>query len=490
MNANVATQPVSMRPAPKVPLIASLISPLERALSIVLRFSGPADRAVERFFETHPKLGATERTCIAQAIFAVLRNLIEWTYLAREPEEGVPGLWIEPVDTRAWAAFFAQAPSLLRRRLAVQSLSHTLGYESVLAALDGEQAAWLSNNALHGPSRLHAHFAVPELINFPAWLADMLAAQYAGPELAECVAALQTSAPLDLRVNPLRVSRSEVLEALAAQGIEAEPTRYAPLGIRVQGNPKLTKASAGPAGVGFQKGWFEIQDEGSQLLAHLVAPKRGQTVVDFCAGAGGKTLALGALMRSTGRVYALDVDAKRLTKLEARRERSGLSNVHAIAIDSEHDSKLQRFIGPTAGKADRVLVDAPCSGLGTLRRQPDLKWRHTLASIADFANRQRSILRSAARLVKAGGRLIYATCSFLEMENEAVVAHFLAEHPQFHLLSAQSILAAQHIPLQTQCVNISTHSSSASSLKKGDALKLWPHRDGTDAFFAIVLEKE
>ncbi len=232
--------------------------------------------------------------------------------------------------------------------------------------------------------------------------------------------------------------------------------------MRVVGKPPLTKLDA------FQHGWLEVQDEGSQLLCSLVAPKRGEMVVDFCAGAGGKTLALGAMMRSTGRLYAFDISERRLAKLKPRLARSGLSNVNPVLIDSEHDAKIKRL----AGKIDRVLVDAPCSGLGTLRRNPDLKWRQSPESVAELAPKQLSILTSAARLVKMGGRLVYATCSILEEENEAIVTQFLADHPGFALVPARDVLAEQRIEIEM-----------------GDYLSLWPHRHATDGFFAAVLER-
>ncbi|MGN6666486.1 MAG: RsmB/NOP family class I SAM-dependent RNA methyltransferase, partial [Trinickia sp.] len=218
----------------------------------------------------------------------------------------------------------------------------------------------------------------------------------------------------------------------------------------------------------FEDGWIEVQDEGSQLLCALVAPRRGEMIVDFCAGAGGKTLALGAAMRSTGRLYAFDVSDRRLAKLKPRLARSGLSNVHPVLIDSEHDAKIKRL----AGKIDRVLVDAPCSGLGTLRRNPDLKWRQSPASVEELVPKQRSILASAARLVKPGGRLVYATCSMLDAENEGIVAQFLADHPDFALVPAGKVLAEQRIEVEM-----------------GDYLSLWPHRHATDGFFAAVLER-
>jgi 16S rRNA (cytosine967-C5)-methyltransferase len=191
-------------------------------------------------------------------------------------------------------------------------------------------------------------------------------------------------------------------------------------------------------------------------------------VVDFCAGAGGKTLLLGALMRSTGRLYAFDVSDKRLAKLKPRVARSGLSNVHPAAISSENDQRVKRL----AGKIDRVLVDAPCSGLGTLRRNPDLKWRQTPEAVTELTRKQADILASAARLVKPGGRLVYATCSILVEENEGIVDAFLAAHPEFHRLSATEVLAKQGIALDC-----------------GEDLRLLPQLHGTDGFYAAVLER-
>ena len=226
-------------------------------------------------------------------------------------------------------------------------------------------------------------------------------------------------------------------------------------------------AALGTGGV-LRDGTVEVQDEGSQLLCQLLAPKRGEMVVDFCAGAGGKTLAIGAAMRSTGRLYAFDVSEKRLSNLGPRLARSGLSNVHPSRIDSEHDAKIKRL----AGKIDRVLVDAPCSGLGTLRRNPDLKWRQSAQAVEEMSAKQQSILASAARLLKPGGRLVYATCSVLARENQQVVEQFLAAHEDFMLVPAGEVLAAQKI-----------------ALEMGPYLELYPQVHQTDGFFAAVLER-
>jgi 16S rRNA (cytosine967-C5)-methyltransferase len=221
----------------------------------------------------------------------------------------------------------------------------------------------------------------------------------------------------------------------------------------------------------FEKGVIEVQDEGSQLLALLVDAKRGEMVADFCAGAGGKTLALGAAMRNTGRLYAFDTSAHRLEALKPRLARSGLSNIHPVAIAHERDDRIKRL----RGKIDRVLVDAPCTGLGTLRRNPDLKWRQTPQAVAELTVKQAAILASAARLLKSGGRLVYATCSLLPEENEQIAQAFSESHPGFKPLPVKDLLEEFEV-------------AQADSLctPNGLYLRLWPHRHGTDGFFAAA----
>ena len=200
-------------------------------------------------------------------------------------------------------------------------------------------------------------------------------------------------------------------------------------------------------------------------------------VVDFCAGAGGKTLSLGAMMRSSGRLYAFDVSEKRLANLKPRLAKSGLSNVHPVWIDNENDIKVKRL----AGKIDRVLVDAPCSGLGTLRRNPDLKWRQSPQSIAELMQKQLSILTSAARLLKPGGRLVYATCSLIYQENQGIVEEFLKNNPAFELKDPKEVLGASFPVFNGMPIGASQDSKW---------WQLFPHVHHTDAFFAAILEKK
>ena len=302
--------------------------------------------------------------------------------------------------------------------------------------------------------------------NLPEWIAAPLQRALGG-EFREWVASTEAPAPLDLRVNLLKARRDDVLQGLRKEGVEAVPTPWSPMGLRVSGKPSLQRLAL------FTDGSVEVQDEGSQLLALITGARRGEMVVDFCAGAGGKTLAVGAQMRNTGRLYAFDVSGHRLAQLKPRLVRAGVTNVHPTQIAHESDEHVERL----AGKVDRVLVDAPCTGLGTLRRHPDLKWRQTPVLLAALAPKQRSILAAAARLLKPGGRLVYATCSVLEAENEAVAhdfdATFGASFARLPLLE----------PLQRAQVE------RPETLVSGDDLRLWTHRHGTDGFFAAAWQR-
>ena len=300
-------------------------------------------------------------------------------------------------------------------------------------------------------------------LSLPDWLWQRLEAQYGKDEAIRLGRALLEPAPLDLRVNTLAATRQEILESFEAQGIDAAATPHSPFGIRLQSKPALNRNEL------FLNGKIEVQDEGSQLVGMLVAPARRQMVVDFCAGAGGKTLLLGALMHNQGRLYAYDISTKRLESLKQRLKRSRLSNVHPQMIGSERDPRIKRL----AGKIDRVLVDAPCSGLGTLRRNPDMKWRQAPESVDELASKQRRILAASSQLLKPGGRLVYATCSLLAEENEEIVDDFLAaQGSRFRLLDWRSILSEQGV-----------------SLPASRYFRVLPQSHHCDGFFGAVLER-
>jgi 16S rRNA (cytosine967-C5)-methyltransferase len=305
--------------------------------------------------------------------------------------------------------------------------------------------------------------------SIPDWLYAALEAAYTPEQLQSLLPALLEPAGLVLRANTLKADRDAVMAKLAYKQIPATVHPLTPWAIALTGHPALAKLDA------YNDGWVEVQDAGSQVLAMLVDAKRGQMVADFCAGAGGKTLALGAMMRNTGRLYAFDVNDTRLKRMQPRLARSGLSNIAPIAIDSETDPKLKRL----GGKFDAVLIDAPCSGMGTLRRNPDLKWRQHPRDVNELADKQARILNSASRLVKGGGRLVFATCSVLPQENQAVVNAFLAANPNFTLVSALA-------ECERLGVALPPHALTADGM-----LQLLPTKDvfSTDGFFAAVMVK-
>ena len=412
----------------------ALFAHAETVLGQLLRFDHPADAVVSRYFRENRQLGHADRAFVAETVFAVLRR-------GRSLEARCAG-------------------QISDRRLLLVALAVTRGWSQreLAPVLKASEEEWLA-----------AAKAVPEAdlppavrCDLPDWLYARLEQQFGADEVLALSRAMNQSAPLDLRVNTLKGDRDTLLAKLAADDIAATPGSLSPLAVRLRDKPALAKHPL------FLEGAFEVQDEGSQLLGFLLEPKRGEMVVDFCAGAGGKTLLLGALMRNTGRLYAFDVSDKRLTNLKPRLARSGLSNVHPARIEHERDQKIKRL----AGKADRVLVDAPCSGLGTLRRNPDLKWRQDETSVAELTVKQAAILAAAATLVRPGGRLVYATCSLLSAENDEIVAAFLEKHPDFSLLPASAVLGKQGIACE------------------GDVLRLLPHKHNTDGFFAAAMERK
>lgn len=420
-----------------------VVDHLAALLALVLRFDGPADAIMSRYFKQHPKIGQRDRGLIAEATFDALRRLatLGWIMQPAHP---------------------ARAPRL--------AALVTLARQHGLSALDGR--------ALRGDEHAVRSALGIEIANLPGsvrsevplWLFQRVTAQY--HDAQPMLAALAEPAPLDLRVNLLKADRGQVLADLTRAvrehaPIEAVATPYSPEGIRLREKPAITRWPV------YQDGLVEVQDEGSQLIARLVTPKRGEMVADFCAGAGGKTLALGSLMRSTGRLYAFDVNARRLAGLGPRLKRSGLSNVHPAALASESDPRVKRL----AHKLDRVLVDAPCSGSGTLRRNPDLKWRFDETELARVNGVQARVLRAASRLVKPGGRLVYATCSLLALENQEVIENFVAEQPEFAVVDASAVLSAQGITID-------------HAARFAPWFVMLPHLHATDGFFAAVLERK
>ena len=418
----------------------ALLDACSELVRLSLKFDHPTDAIVSRFFRDNRGLGPRERATLSGTVYTVLRKKLLFDHYA--PSGSGPK----------------------ERRLAILGFYGPGDY--LRSALTEQETKWLDQCEKISVADLmerHRH-------NLPEWLVQPLKDQL-GAGFWPLAESLNLGAGLDLRVNAFNAKRADVQKELAQAGIKALPTPYSPWGLRIAGKPTLNKMDA------FVRGAFEVQDEGSQLLAMLLDAKRGEMVVDFCAGAGGKTLAIGAAMRSTGRLYAFDTSAHRLDALKPRLARSGLSNVHPAAIAHERDDRVKRL----AGKIDRVLVDAPCSGLGTLRRNPDLKWRQNLKLVEEMAVTQAAILQSAARLLKPGGRLVYATCSMLVQENEAVAQAFTEANPGFAPLDVGEVLAGLKVEAAaTLC------SGGENGLRY---LRLWPHLHQTDGFFAAVWQK-
>jgi 16S rRNA (cytosine967-C5)-methyltransferase len=411
-----------------------------------------ADDVVGEWFRRHRFAGSSDRAAISGHVYAVLRHraAIDW--------------WIERVG--------GAVPAPRPRVLAALALVEGWSLAQIERACDGDRfrPPPLSPGerrlleGLEGRSLTHPEMPPEVRDNYPAWLRPHLEAVF-GAGLGAEMAALNDNARLDLRVNLLKAEgRRTARAALAAEGVRAQPTPLSPLGLRVK--ERIPLASL----VAFKQGLVEVQDEGSQVAALIADARPGMRVFDFCAGAGGKTLALAAQMRNQGHLIACDVSERRLERATQRLRRAGASIVQRHPLSSARDKWVKRH----KHGFDRVFVDAPCTGTGTWRRNPDAKWRLAPGDLAELVALQAEILDSAQRLVKPGGRLVYVTCSLLAEEDEAQVEAFLAGHPDFALLPVPEVWAAtigKECPVATPM------------------LRLTPARNGTDGFFAAVLER-
>jgi 16S rRNA (cytosine967-C5)-methyltransferase len=437
-----------------------------QALRAILPLAHPADTTLRYFFKNE-RIGSNERELVAETVFGVLRHRTLLEHACGEiPHREKSSMQPIVFGSGAGAAFPAPDASQHRvqaatpRRMALAWLFRFGGYNlrELEPVLKRDEKEWLAT--VKGVKAEDLPLSVQA--ELPEWLVEKMRASCSDADILAIGKSMQQAAPLDIRVNTLLAKRDDVLRQLRDKNIEANATPYSPIGIRLKKKIPLNRDPL------FSEGKIEVQDEGSQLLGFLLAPKRNDMVVDFCAGAGGKTLMLSAMMNSQGRLYAMDVSEKRLANLKPRLKRSGASNIQPMLIAHENDLKVKRL----AGKIDRVLVDAPCSGLGTLRRNPDLKFRQSPGSIAELTQKQAAILASASRLLKKTGRLVYATCSILPEENQHIVQAFLSAHPDFVLRPAGEILRQQKIALDAL-----------------DYLELRPHLHNTDGFFAAVLER-
>jgi 16S rRNA (cytosine967-C5)-methyltransferase len=406
-----------------------------------------ADRALERVLRRERRLYASERRAVAETVYAILRSVGQLAWLAG----AAPGA-LDPATLYAlWLARSGSAsPAEAARRLGVPAATLARAVERADERLSG----------IADPvDRIAA------LESLPRWIAERFVAELGEGDAALLARAMNRRAPLTIRANTLRTTREALRARLADEGVAATPARFSPWGLVLDGHANAFALRS------FQEGLFEIQDEGSQLIALAVGARPGQTVVDACAGAGGKSLALAAEMRGKGSLFALDVDGDRLDEARRRARRAGVHNLRTRAIPAGADAAAA--IEDLAGRGDRVLVDAPCAGLGTLRRKPDARWRLREGDPERFAAVQRELVERFARLVRPRGRLVYATCSIGRTENGEVAA------------AVASLGAFAPLPIERALGPELARALGAT----GHTLQLWPHVHGTDGFFLAAFER-
>lgn len=416
-------------------------------LDDVLASPRPADATANAFFRARRYIGSGDRRAVSDRAWGVLRARRRLTW------------WLERSGAVATPRLLTAA-SLLLEGWALEGVGQQFsgGQFAPPKLVPAERAAL---QTLEGHTLDHPDMPAPVRLELPDWIYPRLAARF-GESTGTELAALLGSAPLDLRVNLLKTTREDAARALAAEGVETAPCRFSPWGLRVPTRRALTTGRA------FQEGLVEIQDEGSQLVAALVGAQSGMRVADWCAGAGGKTLAVAMMMENRGHIVACDVHDKRLQAAVERLRRAGIHNVerHLIAAGDKWTKRRERSF-------DRVLVDVPCTGCGTWRRNPDARARLKETDLAELVVKQAGILDQAARLVKPGGRLIYATCSLLSEENDSQIAQFTEQHADFSI-----------VPLAA------AWPFAGAAPGPGPFLTLTPRQHDTDGFFAAVLERK
>lgn len=424
-------------------------------LTAIHEGSAPADRTAAAFFRNRRYIGGSDRRAVLDHAYAILRQMakIDWWIGEFKSEQGLPHLERARLIAKlvlidGWTADKV-AGSFDGGDYRPKQLNRTeRSFAGSLETADfkhGEQPKWVR-------------------FEFPEWIEPSLIKRF-GPHFEQEMAAQVEEAATDIRTNTLKATREQAIEALREVDIVATPTALSPLGLRVEGRPPLGSLKC------FQDGLIEVQDEGSQLAALLVDARPGQRVVDFCAGAGGKTLAIAAAMKNKGKIFACDTLKGRVERAGDRLKRAGAFNVERKGLESERDPWVKRH----AGSFDRVLVDAPCSGTGTWRRNPDAKWNLKPEDLPRLVALQASILDSAQRLVKPGGRLVYATCSLLGEENDDQIDAFLDTHADFTRVPVADVWRDV---IGTDCP------------ADGNTLSLTPLRHGTDGFFVAIMERK
>ena len=427
------------------------------ALDLLWENPAPPNVPLNYYFRTRRYAGAGDRRAISHQIYDILRcrTKIDWWITRSE-------LFLES-SPRLFVLVNLVLMESMRLDQIMALFSGAIYCPAPLSHSEKKLATYLFGRDLYHPD-------MPSSVRFeyPAWMEGSLKVLWE-EKFEEEILALNKRAPVDLRVNTLKLTREKAKSILSKASIESEPTLLSPAGLRVIGSKKLVGTEA------FKNGFVEIQDEGSQILALLVGARPGMTVIDLCAGAGGKTLALAANMAEQGRLagylYACDVSSIRLNRMKARARRAGAFGIKSQIISGAGD----KWVIANQNRADRVLIDVPCTGTGVWRRDLNLKWRYQPGDLDNFLKKQQDIMNAASTLVKCGGRLIYATCSILSEENEQQVDWFLSEHQNFIALSMDEVW---------------TESLKNTALKTGVGLRLSPASTATDGFFCAVFKRQ
>lgn len=409
----------------------------------------PADITINQYFKARRYIGSKDRGAIAELVYYIIRHRATLLW------------WMEQQKGELNGRGFFIAEQMLHAKITLIDL-HNIFDGDPFSPAKLSPAEVTFAKSLEGKDLLHEDMPDHVRYNYPAWMDEELRASL-GKNWKEEMLALSSEAPVDLRANTLLVSRDDLIAALREENYEVEPTPHSPTGVRMKTRAPIFTSAC------FKKGWFEMQDEGSQLAALLAPVKPGDKVIDFCAGAGGKTLALAAAMKNKGRILAWDTSQKRLDQMKPRLARAKADNVQRTVLASENDAFVKRH----KDSADCVIIDAPCSGSGTWRRNPDLKWRFRESDLNEIRAIQTRILESASRLVKKDGYLLYITCSLLRTENENVIAAFLTHTKKFRVADDQKIWSKFPQP----------------TIRQDGVLRLTPHIDGTDGFFAYLLQR-
>lgn len=463
----------------------NILNLAEKILPKIVTFNSRPSIVFIDFFRSYPRCGQRDRKLIIDIIYSILRHWESFSWIAIQKLNDKISFNRKLVllgmlaIRKEWLTHFhfGNYNNLLNfaREQRTKDFFEWIRHYSHTCASQDENCWLLQTMHLFLDSFGKQILPDNVVMDLPNWILEELYGYWSQDFLMQLAFSMKFTAATDLRINILKIHREKMIQKLRTQGVDVSLGKYSDTAIRLTNKINLTSVFP------ISEGLFEIQDEGSQLVCQVVAPLRGEMIMDFCAGAGGKTLALAAMMRNTGKIFSIDQSAKRLARLKPRLERSGVQNVHSILIENENDVRLNRFID----KMDKVLVDAPCSGVGTLRRHPYLKSWYNTSSLKNFSERQLVLIKCAANFVKKGGKLIYATCSFLPQENEKVVDLFLKENKRFVLFDAMLPLKKQGIELPL----LEQNSKNALRDISEKSLRLFPSVHMTDGFFVAVMTR-